>query len=227
MNEIDEETKKLIIKEHVDKIKSRIDNWREYNSFFGKIITDSSELVTELSKYAASFFSSLNLENYPRHTIICLPEMASPVAFHNSHLICLFAGSINQYLFQYAHELCHIVLGPFPQKLKWFAELLCCSCSYFYLDEKNISQSIDLEKDILELKQNLNNYLAIKDLLTSNPTAVYSHETHQFEALIWSYFKLHTEFSFIDLLSRARLSAHSNQGLNDIVLETLELFQRQ
>lgn len=201
--EIDEKNKEKIIKDYKDQIEFQIDNLREFVCSFGAIITNDATIYNNLLKYTQDFLRHISCSISMNYTVVCLPSLASPVAFHNSHIVFLFADNVDQYLFQYAHELCHVQLGPFPQQLKWFAELLCCSCSYFCLDVSNSSRFFELEHSPKTFEQNLANYVAIKYSLSSDPYTVYNSEKFQFKTLIYRYYELHPDFDFFGYLNRA------------------------
>ncbi len=191
-----------------------INDFKEFKTNFGTIIANSPEI--QLSVYAHKFANSLNIKQLPRHTVICFPKIARPATFINAQIIMLFANESDQLIYQYAHELCHIVLGKFPKEFAWFAELLCCTCSNFFTDENNTFRD-----NVYPLKCNYENYLSIKSILTNNPTAVYEHNL-QFKTLINSYCLEYRDIDFPYLLSQF-VAAKGNRDVLTLLIDRLFL----
>lgn len=192
-------------------ITQKINNFREFKNYFGTQISDSFDL--NLPVYALKLALSLGIKEIPKHTIICLPGIANPVTFHESQLIMLFANDPEEFIYQYAHELCHLLLGNFPKDLKWFSELLCCTCSNVLTEASNKCRD-----PLLPLKDNYNNFLAIKNILSDKPTAVYDHEERKFPTLICSYCFENPNFNFIDLLNQSVAS----KGNRDVLISLID-----
>lgn len=160
-----------------------------------------------------NFFKSNGID-IPKHTVLIYPpnfydnSNEYPVTYINQNLIFLFPLLSNKYpiedfiLYQYLHELCHLVIGEFEQPIKWVSELLACSCNYFFFpkDEREGSfYDVNIDKTLLSFEHNKIHFSLIENQLSGNPYLVYNGN-YPIKSALMSYKNKCPKFNFIELL---------------------------
>lgn len=172
----------------------------------------------------------------PPHTVIIFPVSYSnneiPVSYIEQNLIFLFpleniSYSIREYvIYQYLHELGHLLTGSFPQSYKWVGELLACSCNFFFFPKDNQVGSfydVCITKETLDFEQIKSNFRLISTCLADNQRMVYK-DNYQIKSALYSYSLEHSDFDFVSLLKQFSATKHLPQEQENLITQIINLF---
>lgn len=148
----------------------------------------------------------------PPHTVMIFPtdyyRDESPVSYIKQNLILLFpirdeTFSISEYvMFQYFHELGHLIVGEFEEPQKWIGELLACSLNHFFYPKDTNKFSfyyVNIALKTLTFEHNQLHYHLIEKVLSANQYLVYKGD-HQIRSALFAYSLENKEFNFVSLL---------------------------
>lgn len=149
----------------------------------------------------------------PAHTVLIFPVGYSngecPVSYINQNLIMIFPFENNFYkkseyvMYQYLHELGHLITGNFEQSDTWIGELLACSCNFFFYPKDNINNSFydeSIAKKTLSFHHNKLHYDLISKDLEFNQYLVYNGD-NPIQSALYAYGCQNSEFNFASLLN--------------------------
>lgn len=167
----------------------------------------------------------------PLHTVLIFPTEYSsnevPFSFPEQNLILIFPIKDDYYhkkeyvMFQYFHEIGHLLTGNFVKANMWVGELLACSCNFFFYPKNNIQNSfydINIKQNILSVEHNKIHFNIIKSNLLSNPYLVYKGQ-HQIQSALYSYGLIHEEFNFVALLNEFITYRNNPEELSKLILK--------
>lgn len=131
--------------------------------------------------------------NIPNHTVILYPDYYNinqyevPVTYFLSKTIMLFPlNNTGGLMYQYFHELGHLLIGSSPKDNKWLDEIIACSCNFFLYPKERDYYLNYIFPCILSLQQNRENYQKLGNKLIEDPSLVYTSDTH-IESLLYAY----------------------------------------
>ena len=171
----------------------------------------------------------------PPHTVLIFPigysSNESPVSYPPQHLVMIFPLEYvnlprDKYvMFQYLHELGHLITGAFDQPNKWVGELLACSCNYFFFPKDTSPNSfyeLSIANQTLSLAQNQANYKLIQSNLCSEQYLVYNG-SHPIKSALYAYSLEHSDFDFVSLLKEFAASKTKSKEQNKLILKIVNL----
>ena len=180
--------------------------WREYDKDNVFIISPNDKYHEKISA-SLKIFKDVGIE-IQKHTVIVFPDNFKdvtkmeelPASYFYPDIIMLFP-LLNEegVMYQYLHELGHIITGRFPQEIMWAAEIISCSCNFFLFPQDTNCYLNFISPLILPLKQNQKNFQILGEALIKDPGLVYTGNYH-IESTLYSYYQLNKDFDFIGLL---------------------------
>ena len=94
-----------------------------------------TKIIDFLSATMKKYFGIQDIDNFK---VIVDPSRECPEIFKEIRTIYIQAHTCYwcQFIYQYAHEFCHLLISePVPQQYKWFEESLCELASLFFLNK--------------------------------------------------------------------------------------------
>jgi len=95
-----------------------------------------NDITTVLNCVIILFEKYFGKEYVESFQVSILPSIGYPVAYRKQNIIFLSAKGLrwSQYVYQFSHELCHMMItGNVPKHLRWFEETICELSSFFFL----------------------------------------------------------------------------------------------
>lgn len=111
-----------------------IDEWEEIREI-ENIVPKPLDICAVLDSVKIEFEKDFGSEHVNNRTVVIFPCKSNPVSYPAKNLIFLSARGRrwNSYVYEFSHELCHLMIGNTDRDLGWFVESICELASFFYL----------------------------------------------------------------------------------------------
>ena len=103
----------------------------------GKVYPIPRDIVAVLDSVKTVFEDYFGKDYVNSFQVSVFPHTGVPVTYRDQHVVFLSARGRNwcQYMYQFAHELCHVMIGSdVIDHFRWFEESICELASLFFLN---------------------------------------------------------------------------------------------
>jgi hypothetical protein len=155
-------------------------SWEGIDSQTGKAITPKPSNIAEALNSVLEAFSACYGEGYMNNIKASIVPCAEcPTSFANMNIVGLEVRGRDwrRYIFQFAHELCHLTIGnDVPSTIRWFEESICALASLFFTIK--VGYAWEVNPPYLEWQGYYSNILTyITNMITTTPVTVPKNET--------------------------------------------------